>query len=83
LETKFGGLPLKGAGVQIKGQVSDRLHHKKSTVDLSLKLAELAKDLSRDAIKIGMTYPLTPRRPSAFWPFPVRRARKQIPSNKK
>ena len=36
--------------------VASPLHQKKSTVDPSLKLAELAKDLPRDAITIGMTH---------------------------
>lgn len=36
--------------------VASPLHQKKSTIDPSLKLAELAKDLPRDAIKIGMTH---------------------------
>lgn len=36
--------------------VASPLHQKKSTVDPSLKLAELAKNLPRDAIKIGMTH---------------------------
>ncbi len=36
--------------------VASPLHQKKSTVDPSLKLVELAKDLPRDAIKIGITH---------------------------